>query len=106
MGVSSRWPLGVGDNALLRGTVGVGALSRTLYVKCVSLLVVLDAAFNSPSLRCHPGSNSACWVEASGAAGDVGDEVAVQILSRLLAIDKGEAMSGVGAEEEIGSHPD
>lgn len=39
-------------------------------------------------------------------AGDVGSEHTVQILSILLAVDKGDAIPGVGADEEIGKRPD
>jgi hypothetical protein len=59
------------------------------------------AAINSTSLHSHAGSNSAAGLGGFGAAVGDGNEPAVQALSRLLAIDKGEAVSGVEADEEI-----
>lgn len=86
--------------------MGAGALRTILRAKYASVAAVLVPAVDPMSLHGHPGSNSATGPEGFGAAGGVGSEHAVQILSRLLAIDRGEAMSGVGADEEIGKHPD
>ena len=71
----------------------------------MSLIVAFVVAMGSTSLQGHPGSSSAMGLGGFGTAGGVGNELAVHILSRLLAIDKGEAMSGVGVGEEIGKHP-
>lgn len=73
--------------------------------KGISIPVVLVTAVHFASVDGQPGSGSVTGLGGSGAADGVGDENMVQVLSRLLAIDKGEAISGVEADEEIGMRP-
>jgi len=103
----SSWrSLATGDDAFLRGIADGDALGNDPYTKGVPLPVELVTAIDLASARGQPGSSSATEPGGFGAADGVGNECMVQILSRLLALDKGEAMSGVEADEEIGTHPD
>jgi hypothetical protein len=104
---SSSWrSLAIGDDAFLRGSADAGALGNATGTTGVSIPVVLVTAIHSVSVGGQPGGSPAVGVGSSGAADGADDEPIVQTLSRLLAIDKGEAMSGVEADEEIGTCPD
>jgi len=104
---SSSWrTIDIGDDALLRGTADADALGNAMDTEGVSNPAVLVTAIHLASVDGQPAGSSTAGVGGSGAADGVDNEPIVQILSRLLAIDKGEAMSGVEAAEEIGTRPD
>ncbi len=105
MGDSSRRSLAIGDDAFRRGIADADAVGNTLDTKGVSSPVVLATAIDF-ALVGGPGSSSATGLVSLRAADDIDNEPVLQILSRLLAMDKGEAMSGVEADEEFGTHPD
>jgi len=98
--------LAIVDDAFLKGIAGAGALGMALDTNSASLFVVLISPIDFALVDSHPEDGSAMGLGGFGAAGGVDNEPVVQILSRLLEIDKGEAMSGVEAGEDIGTHPD
>lgn len=106
MADSSWRSLAIGDDAFLRGTADTGAPRNALDANGASIPVVLGTAIEIASVGGQLGNSSAAGLVSSRAVDDVDNEPVVQILSRLLVMDKGESMSGVEAEEEIGTHPD
>jgi hypothetical protein len=106
VGSSSWGSLAIGDDAFLWRTAGTGALEKALDTKGVSLSVLLVTAIDSALVDSPPGSSATMGLGGFGAIDGVYNEPVVQILSRLPAIDKGEATSGVGADEETRTHPD
>lgn len=106
MGSPSWRSLASGDDAFLRGTADAGELENALHTNGASIPVVLITSTDFALVDGQLGNGSAAGLVSSRAAGDANDEPVVQILSRLPAMDEGEAMSGVEADEEIGTHPD
>ena len=106
MGVSSWRSLAIGDVAFLRGIADTAALENAPDTKDTSIPVVLVATIDFAVVDGQLGNSSAAGLVSRCAADDVDNEPVVQILSRLLAMDEGEAMPGVEADEESGTHPD